>query len=562
MSAFAILGAAGAPGDRPLSTTTELRQINVIPRPARVEPAAGEFILRPKTAIFVTSDSAELKRAAEYLHGLLAPATGRSLPVANNPANERAKGIVLSMTDADAALGDEGYEILVTPENALLRAPTPAGIFYAVQTLRQLLPTEIESARRPRGVKWSIPCLRIIDKPACAWRGFMLDCSRHFMSKEYIKRTIDLLAFHKLNVLHWHFIDSNGWRMQVDSYPKLTQIGAWRGKAARRYGGFYTKDDIREIVAHAKSRHVMIVPEFEMPGHSDAALACYPELSCSGESYKLPAEPLPNENLNYFTKLNSSRPFCAGKDEVFKFHEAVFNEAVELFDSPYVHVGGDERPKGVWEKCPKCQARMKAEGLKDEHDLQNWFMRRISDILARKGKRVISWAVTRSDPYHPTDMDDLGNNAIIQNWHDGTAFAAGKGWDVVNAHNGFVYFDYPEFKGMNKPKWMPLLPLEKVYSFEPTPAALNTTEAKHILGGEACLWTELVPQDKVDAQIFPRLLALAEAVWSPREGKDYADFARRVARHEARLARMGVKYGKPPLCAVGVIGDHAHNEDR
>jgi hexosaminidase len=348
----------------------------------------------------------------------------------------------------------------------------------------------------------------------------MLDCSRHFMSPDFVKRTLDMMAYHKLNRFHWHLTDSQGWRLPVERYPKLTEVGAARDfDAPQREPAFYSRQDVRDIVAYAKARHVTVVPEIEMPGHCDAALAAYPELACEG----------------------GPGAFCAGNEETFEFLFAVLDETVAMFpDSPVIHIGGDERPKDVWNKCPKCRAKMSELGLATEHELQTWFMRRITDHLAKRGRRAMTWAVTQTDPYDPKDISDVSNDAIVQNWHGGAAFAARQGWDVVNSDNRFTYLDYPTRPDPAKPKWMPVLDLEKAYAFEPAPPGLSGDESKRILGGEACLWTEHVPQEKVDAQMFPRILALSEVVWSPGRKTEFRDFARRVESHMARLKQMGV----------------------
>lgn len=532
-----------------------LSSVTLIPRPRKIELTKGEFALTPRTVIRVEADDKAFVATADHLKALLGRPTGWALKVVKAPHHREgsmtakvAAAVVLRQVPAATDLGDEGYRLAITTGSVVIEAATPAGAFYGCQTLRQLLPREIDSPRvapHPAG-GWTAPCVRISDQPRYQWRGFMLDCSRHFMDKEFVKLFIDQMASLKLNRFHWHFIDSNGWRMEVKGKPKLTTVGAWRGPAGDRVGGSYTQDEIREVVAYAAARHIEVIPEFEMPGHSDAAMASYPELSCAGTPYKFPKESLPLENLGWFGKLNKSRPFCAGKDAGFAFNDAVFGEALSLFPAKYWHVGGDERPAGVWTSCTLCQARMKTENLKDEHALQNWFMRRISDLLAARGKRTMSWAVSRSDPYKPTDMDDLGHNAIIQNWHDGAAFAARQGWDVVNSQNGHLYLDYPEFPGTGRPSWMPVLTLETVYSFDPTPASLSTTEAAHILGPEGCLWTEFIPQEAVFPQVFPRIMAVAEIAWSPGDGKDAAAFRSRVEAQRERFALRGVRYGCPP----------------
>ena len=488
----------------------------LIPRPETINPIAGaELQLTRSFTIFVPDDAPDDRAAGEYLAQVIEEHLGMKLPVKGVNRLDAAPGsIFLFSSMADKELGDEGYELTVRTNAVIISAGHPAGLFYAVQTLRQLLPVDA------RGGEARIPCLRIMDRPKYAYRGFMLDSSRHFMSVDFIKRTLDLMAYHKLNRFHWHVTDEQGWRLRIAKYPKLTEIGAARDfDSKQREPAFYSKDDVRDVVAHAKSRHIVIVPEIEMPAHCDAALASYPQLACEG----------------------GPGAFCAGKEETFQFLFDVLDETVELFpNSPVIHIGGDERPKDVWSKCPRCQARMNELNVNTEYELQTWFMRRITDHLKKRGRRAMTWAVTQTDPYEPKDMSDVGQGAIVQNWHGGAAFAAKQGWDVVNSDNRFVYFDYPTQPDAGKPKWMPLLDLEKVFSFDPTPPGLSPEESKHILGGEACLWTEHVPQERVDAQMFPRLLALAEAVWSPGQRSEFRDFARRAEAHMARLKQMGV----------------------
>lgn len=528
----------------------------LVPAPAQLEILTGPpgFVVGPNVRVTATTDS--LRSVADLLQQQLmkdlattsGPVGGRwEVKLALDPAMELSLPEPTTTATFPVAPGQEGYRLKIIAEGAIIEAPSPAGAFYGGQTLRQLVAA--------RDAEDALPSLHIEDSPRYAWRGFMLDCSRHFTDKAGILRLLDLLALHKMNVFHWHFIDNNGWRPEVKRLPRLTDFAAWRGPKHDRYGGFYSQEDIREIVAYAAERFITVVPEFEMPGHSTAALAAYPELTCSGKPLKLPGddESLPNEHLQWFTRHNGAPPFCAGSDAVLEFHSQVFDELLPLFPSKVIHVGGDERTTGTREKCEKCQARMKQKGLADEHDLQNWFMRRISDELNSRGKRAISWGVTRSNPYQPTDMDDLGNNAMVHNWHNGTAFAARKGWDVLNSNNAFVYFDYPEVPGLQKPSWMPLLPLKKVYSFQPTPQELAPEHARNVVGLEACLWTELVPQDVQDQHIWPRLLAVAERAWSPAETSNFAAFESRLSNYKPWLQRKGVKFGPPPASGKSEI---------
>ncbi len=524
------------------SAQTSVATPVVIPRPAKLVLQAGHFNVGPATAVGIESEADDALEAAAFLSDWLIQATGDAHPVNTFVDEERPRGIIFTKRGAKPEWGEEGYGLEITSKQAFIRANSAAGFFYGVQTLRQLLPPDAETVAGSQGTReWSAPCVTIEDMPRFGWRGLMLDSSRHFQEKEFIEHLLDVMAYHKLNRFHWHLIDANGWRLEIKRYPELAKKGSWRGTDARGDSGWYTQEDVREIVAYAKHRHIMVIPEIEMPAHTESALYVFPQLTCTGKPIEV-GEP----GLDYFTKNDSNLPYCAGKEATFEFLENVLTEVTELFDAPFIHVGGDERPNGSWERCPDCQARMKAVGAKDEHDLQNYFMRRITDFLATKHRRVISWAVTRSDPYNPEDMDDLGHDAIIQNWHEETRFALSKGWDVINSANRFVYLDYPAFSLVGKPAWMPLLPLEKVYQFEPVPDGVSGDAAKHVWGGEACLWTEEVPQEKIYDALFPRLLALAEVTWSPATGKNYADFAARVKLHAAWLRGMGVEYGRPP----------------
>jgi hexosaminidase len=486
----------------------ELDDLGLVPKPAKLERRDGWFEPGAATKVQIrgTSD-ARLPAAdlAELLPGA-AIARGEDAPA------------------ADPALGDEGYELDLTPTGASLRANTARGLLYAVQTLRQLLGNGADRVR----------CVRIIDRPRFAWRGLLVDPARHFLDVPFMKRYIDLLAYHKLNVFHLHLTDGQGWRLQIDKYPKLTEVGAARDATrGERPPAFYTKADVREILAHAKRRQVTVIPEIEMPGHCGAAIASYPELKC----------PTAGDDMWQWA-------FCAGEDNTFTFLETVLDETIALFpDTPYIHVGGDERPGGTWAKCPKCTARMRDQNLPDEHALQTWFMHRIAAFVASRDRRAVAWEVTRTDAENPSDMDDLGNGAIVHNWHGGTAFAARHGWDVINSTCERVYFDYPQFPEhvKDRPSWMRLLTLETAYGFDPVPAGLDAAQAKHVLGSVACAWGEWITQDNIDPMLFPRLTAFAETVWSPREGRSFDSFERRLAPHRARLERTGVRFANPAM---------------
>lgn len=541
---------------------------SLLPKPLGVKAGAGEgFEITSRTMIVCHP---ELKDTALQLLSYLKMAGVAEKNIVLAPDAQRAgnapadgfKNAIDLRIDKAANPTTGSYSLEISPECIRITAGSAAGAFYGAQTLRQLLPAAIESPQSASVKVISAPPLAIRDHPSFEWRGLMLDCSRHFMDVPTIKRLLDAMAFMKMNRFHWHLIDSNGWRLQIDKYPLLTENGAWRGPANARYGGFYSKKDVREIVAYAASLHIAVIPEFEMPGHSDAAMMAYPHLSCLGSPYKLGDETRKDgeyDSLGWYTDLGPSRPFCAGNDESFRFIEDVFDEALELFPYPVWHVGGDERPEGQWAKCPACQARMKKHNMPDEHALQLWFMRRVSDILARKGKTCISWAISSGNRYYdPLDIDNLGNGAILMNWHGSTQFACKHDMKVVNAASESVYLDYPPFAmypGWERPKWMAILGMEKMYGFDPVPPDLTPAQAKNVLGVETCVWTEFLPQDQLFAWIFPRVLAAAEIGWLPAANrKDFNEFQLRVLRLEERFARMGISFGHPTPDGNG--GDH------
>lgn len=414
------------------------------------------------------------------------------------------------LTLSETPLPDEGYELDITGTGVAIRASTPNGAWRGAQTLRQLL---LDGR--------TLPLLHIADAPRFPWRGMLLDCGRHMMSVEYVKKAIDRLSLHRMNVLHWHLTEDQGWRLAVDAYPKLTEVGAWRsthssGDEGGRYGGFYTKEQVREIVAYAAARHVTVVPEIELPGHSVAALAAYPELSCTGGPFEVETQWGVHADI-----------YCAGNDSVFTFLETVLGEVLELFPSEFIHIGGDEAPKERWEECPKCQARIRDEGLADEHELQSWFIGRIGDWLESQGRRMIGWDEILEG--------GLPDGATVQSWRgmDGALAAVRSGHDAVVSPTSHCYLDYDT--GTTS--------LRKSYSFEPVPPGLTDAEADRILGGEGNMWTEYAPEEIVDTKIWPRLAALAERLWSPADRSDFFDFSRRWRIHKPRLEALGVTPG-------------------
>lgn len=412
----------------------------------------------------------------------------------------------------------EEYFLKISENQIVIEASSPNGIMHGIQSLRQIVPIYENISSK----KISINCLEIHDFPRFKWRGLLLDCCRHFMQKDFVKRYIDLLAFHKMNILHWHLTEDQGWRIEIEKYPKLTEIGAWReNKDGKKYGGFYTKEDIKEIVLYAENRGIEIVPEIELPGHSVAAIASYPHLSCTGDSIKVETD------WGVFKDI-----YCAGNDSVFTFLEDVLEEVIELFPSKYIHIGGDEAPKYHWENCSKCQKRIINNNLKDEHELQSYFIKRISDFLKTKNKKLIGW--------DEIIEGGIPENAIIQSWRgmEGGIVAAKNQNQAIMSPTSHCYFDY-DLNAIN---------LEKVYSFEPIPKELSQSESKFIIGGECNMWSERAPQELIDSKVFPRILAMSEVLWSEKE-KDYSEFSNRVEKHYPKLEKLGVNYGyeKTPI---------------
>ncbi len=527
-----------------LPPAASVSSVSVIPAPVQMELREGTFSLTPKTKIVVDVQTANL---GEQLKAMLSPATGYSLSIVDKSASS-GNAIYLKLDPALKDLGEEGYRLTVSNKNVTITAAKPAGVFYGIQTLRQLLPAEIFKPEPAKGVNWQAPCIAIEDTPRFQWRGMHLDVARHFMPKEFVKKYIDLLAIHKMNTFHWHLTEDQGWRIEIKKYPKLTELGAWRKETVighntgkydgKRHGGFYTQDDVREIVEYARQRYITVVPEIEMPGHSLAALVGYPELSCTGGPFKV--------RTMWGVEADV---YCAGNDEVFGFLEDILTEVLDLFPSEFIHIGGDECPKARWEKCPKCQARIKAEGLKDEHELQSWFIKRFDVFLTERGRRLIGWDEILEGGLAP--------GAAVMSWRgqSGGIAAARAGHDVVMAPNSHTYFDHYQADPKKEPMAIGgFLPLEKVYGYNPIPAKLTAEEGKHILGAQAQIWTEYIPNSKqVEYMAFPRECALAEVVWTPVENKNYQDFHTRLETHMKRLDNLAVNARPldPPKRVIG-----------
>jgi len=417
------------------------------------------------------------------------------------------------LSTPDPHIGDEGYHLIINQKGINITANTEGGLFYGHQTLRQIVMQCDDPARNVL----ALPHLTITDYPVFGWRGMLLDCCRHFMEKEFVLRYIDLLSFYKMNIFHWHLTEDQGWRIEIDRYPLLTEIGAWRTEAdGSRYGGYYTKDEIREVVAYAASRHITVVPEIEMPGHAMAALAAYPALSCTGGPFEVPV------TWGVFKDI-----YCAGNDSVFVFLKDVLEEVMELFPSQYIHIGGDEAPKFRWENCDRCRSRMDQHGLKDGYALQSWFIGEMATFLRSRGRTLVGWDEIREG--------GLPQGVIVQSWQgfEGAVEAAMSGNRAIVSPTSHAYFDYPVHK----------LTLEQVYTFNPIPDQLDPSLHHYIIGGACNMWTERAPQDVVDQRVFPRLLAMTEVLWSAPEERNYDLFRQRARRHYPLLAAKGVHYG-------------------
>jgi len=510
----------------------------LIPLPRNLQLGKGNFVLTPTASIEVDKRSGAV---GELLASRLRRSTGYELPV--RPLQNGvvpAGAIVLTTERVPAALGAEGYGLEVNAVAATIRANGESGFVYGMQTLLQLLPPRVFSPQRVTGVKWTIPCVLIQDQPRFLWRGFMLDVSRHFFSPAEVERVLDTMALHKLNIFHWHLTDDQGWRIEIKRYPRLTEVGAWRKRigfnldpgatsaynAEGRYGGYYTQSDIREIMAYARVRGITVVPEIEMPGHSSAALAAQPEFSCSGGPYT--------------TDMNEAVApgvYCAGKEETFQFLENILAEVMELFPGGFIHIGGDEVCRSNWRNCSRCRARMAAEGLHGEADLQTYFVERIEKFIRSRGKRLVGW----SEIQHV----GLGQDAVLMDWIGGGVEAARTSHDIVMAPVDYCYLDFYQSKDRSRepPAAGAYLPVEKVYEFEPIPAGLDASAQAHVLGAQGNLWTEYVPSlAQAEYMAFPRLSALAEVVWSPKDSRDWRGFQRRWLVQEQRLDAMGVRY--------------------
>lgn len=540
------------------SCTAPKEPINyqVIPLPQEVVTnQEAPFTLSGNTRVCYPEGNELLKRNAEFLSGYIKDATGEAPAVESvQPGEKPQNAIILGLNNTIAQ--KEGYELKVTSQQITIDGQTANGVFYGIQTLRKSIPATTS------GAEVKLPAAEIKDYPRFAYRGMHLDVGRHFFPVEFVKEYIDLLAMHNMNTFHWHLTEDQGWRIEIKKYPKLTEIGSQRSETVighnsgkydgTPYGGFYTQEQIKEVVAYAQERYINIIPEVDLPGHMLAALASYPELGCTGGPYEV------EKTWGVFPDV-----ICIGNEKAMLFLEDVLSEVIELFPSEYIHIGGDEAPRDRWKECPKCQARIRSEKLKGdkkhtaEDRLQSYCMSRIEKFLNSKGRRIIGWDELLEG--------DIAPNATVMSWRgmEGGIEAAKLGHDVIMTPNTYLYFDYYQTADTkDEPDAIGgYVPVEKVYSLEPVPAALDEEEKKHIIGVQANLWTEYIPTtQQVEYMVLPRMAALAEVQWTLPEKKNYPNFTKRLAKLLTFYDRDGRNYGKHVFDIEPVITSDAEKK--
>ncbi|HVB02591.1 MAG TPA: family 20 glycosylhydrolase [Chitinophagaceae bacterium] len=516
--------------------------VHIIPEPVKVTRLKGIFQLTRQVQIIIPWNNADARETALLFCRQVRASTGYWLRILHpGQPGEKGKSIRFILNQhADTTLNKEGYTLRVTPYHVFIRANQPAGLFYGMQSLVQLFPPELESTTRILGTRWIIPCVAILDYPRFGWRGLMLDVSRHFFPKSFVESYLNEMAKYKFNIFHWHLADDNGWRIQIKGLPQLTRIGAWRvprsgrwgtflppqpGEAAT-YGGFYTQKDIREIVRYAQHRHITILPEIDVPGHSLSLIASYPNLSCTQLPYPV------NPGSRFYQKQDNA--LCVGNDSTYLILDKIFTQVAALFPCKYIHVGGDECYKGFWAKCPKCQKLMADEHLQNVDELQSYFMKRMETMLLSKGKKMIGWDEILEGGLAP--------EATVMSWRgmEGGIAAAKMGHHVIMTPTKYCYLDLYQGDPAVEPPTYGVCLLSTCYRFEPVP---DSVDARFILGGQGNLWTESVPNERqAEYMTWPRAMALAEVFWSPRDKRNWDDFVSRMETQFARLDQANIKY--------------------
>jgi len=541
------------------------QEIAIIPEPVTLIKQTGHFVL-PANIIIQVSKAEALSQTVAFLKERLTVPTGHFVSVIHTASPTATIKLILNEKE-DSTIGKEGYQPSVTTKQIMIRANQPAGLFYGVQTLLQLLPKEIESKEEIKAVKWTAPCVEITDFPRLGWRGLMFDVARHFFTKQEVKQYIDAMVRYKYNVLHLHLADDEGWRIEIKGLPKLTEVGAWNVKRVgtfgdfipptadepRNYGGFYTQEDIKELVAYAKERFVDIMPEIDVPGHSLAAIASYPELSCTPEAvnYKVRSgEKIMDWSRGAPPLGLVDNTLCPANEKVYVFLDTVFSQIAKLFPFEYIHVGGDEVARNFWEKNDQIKELMKREGLKTIPQVQAYFERRLETIIQSKGKKFMAWDEVLEGGVSPS--------AAVMSWRNMRhgIDAAKAGHEVVMSPTQYAYIDYMQADAITEPRVYASLRLSKAYEFDPVPAG---ADAKLIKGGQANLWTEQVYNIRqAEYMTWPRGFAIAESVWSPREKKNWSDFFARTEQHFKRLDVAETKYAPSvydPIFAVRRTAD-------
>lgn len=500
---------------------------SIIPKPVMMTLGKGSFPLTASTSIVLQGSG--LNKAAAFLNDYLQEIYGFRLATALQ--SPKSNAIVLNFERMDHLIAG-AYRMDVNSKMIYIAGDNEQGVFYGIQTLIQSMPVDVSPTLE-------IPLMKVEDYPRFAYRGLHLDVGRHFFPVAYIKRYIDFIALHKMNYFHWHLTEDQGWRIEIKKYPQLTAVGSCRngtiigrapgrGSDSIRYCGYYTQDQIRDVVKYAADRYISIIPEIEMPGHATAALTAYPWLGCTGGPYQV------QERWGVFNDI-----FCAGNDSSFRFLQDVLDEVMALFPSKYIHIGGDEAPKTAWKKCPKCQRRIKENGLKDEHELQSYFIQHIEKYINSKGRQIIGWDEILEGGLAP--------NATVMSWRgeQGGIDAAKQNHDVIMTPGQYVYFDHAQKKNEDSLTIGGYLPLETVYGYEPIPAVLTTEQAGHVLGAQANLWTEYISNTaKLEYMLFPRISALSEVLWSPKEGRNWDDFQSRLQTQFKRYGLWKVNYSR------------------
>lgn len=520
--------------------TTKQESPHIIPEPATLNTTEGKFTLDRKTKIAADTSQSEILNMATQLKEKLDSATGFNLNISDDIGRSEENSITLTIDpNPNKYTGSEAYQLISTKNGVEITAPSAAGLFYGMQSLLQLFPPQIYQSDYtlvPQDTEWSIPAVEIQDYPRFEYRGMHLDVARHFFPVKFIKRYIDLMAMHKMNRFHWHLTEDQGWRIEIEQYPQLTEVGAWRDSTlvghygtdiydGEEYGGYYTRDEIREVVEYAQQRHITVIPEIEMPGHASAALASYPEFGCK-----------PNKDYQVKTTWGIFEDIYCPSEQTFTFLENVLAEVIELFPSEYIHIGGDEAPKKQWEESNLAQQVIEREGLEDEEELQSYFITRIEEYLNANGRQIIGWDEILEGGLAP--------NATVMSWRgmEGGIKAAKQQHNVIMTPTSHVYLDYYQADSETEPLAIGgFSPLKEVYNFEPVPEELTAEESEYILGAQGNIWTEYMNSgEKVEYMAYPRASAIAEVNWSPESKRNWTDFWRRMQTHFDRFDILDV----------------------